>query len=44
LICRVINKRYGTADAIIGRFITFLLEHDRKAKKKRIKMISIFEV
>jgi len=44
LTCRVVNKRYGTPQAIIGRFVTFLLDQDRKRRKKRIKMISIFEV
>ena len=40
LTCRVVNRRYGTPHAIIGRFVAFLLEHYRK----RIKLISIFEV
>jgi hypothetical protein len=44
LTCRVVNKRYGPPHGIIGRFVAFLLEHDRKRKRKRIKLISIFEV
>jgi hypothetical protein len=44
LTCRVVNKRYGTPHAVVGRFVAFLLEHDGKRKKKRIKMINIFEV
>jgi hypothetical protein len=44
LTCRVVNKRDGTPHGIIGRFVSFLLEEDRKQKRPRIKMISIFEV
>jgi hypothetical protein len=44
LTCRVVNKRDGTPHEIVGRFVSFLLDHDRKGKGKRIKLISIFEV
>lgn len=40
LNCRVVNRRYGTPHAIVGRFVDFLLEH----YKKRIRIMNIFEV
>jgi hypothetical protein len=40
LTCRVVNRRAGTPNRIIGRFVDFLLCYH----SKRIKLISIFQV
>ena len=38
LTCRVVNRRAGTPNGIIGRFVDFLLRHH----SKRIKLIAFF--
>src|SRR5262249_48221167 len=40
LICRVVNRRYGTPNQITGRFVDVLLKH----YSKRIRLINIFQV